>query len=220
MTQNPWIYWRFFAVSNRKQKEIKMFPFNAHSSRATWEIGSHWKVSRILLVGIPSFRSWYHIHLTELWKEEGPAFSRDKGNISMLRSNYHRKLYQFGKNLATWKLIEIIPFVSCEPHLPLHNFYQKVGRKQEYKKPQTNTVSLVNQNVKAWVATNRTGDEKVKIKQELGFFILWEATNIRLLSILHWNLHQWSQSRFLLWWVFWSFIAHEHIVLIYFCAAQ
>lgn len=103
---------------------------------------------------------------------EEPAFSRDKGNISMLRPNCHRKLYQLDKNLAAWELIETIPFVSCEPHLPLHDFYREAGRNQGQKKPQTNTVSLVYQSGKASVATNRTGDEKVKIKQELFFFIL------------------------------------------------
>lgn len=39
---------------------------------------------------------------------------------------------------------------------------------------------------KAWVATNRTGDQKVEIKQD---FFIWEATNIRLLSMLHQTLH-------------------------------
>lgn len=59
--------------------------------------------------------------------EREPAFLRVKGNISMLVPNYHRRLYQLGKNLATWKVMEIIPFVSYEPHLTLHNFYQEIG---------------------------------------------------------------------------------------------
>lgn len=66
--------------------------------------------------------------------EREPAFLRDKGNISMFMSNCNRKLYQLGKNLATWKLMEIIPFVSCEPHLIKHNFYQEVGEKFKIEK--------------------------------------------------------------------------------------
>lgn len=67
--------------------------------------------------------------------ERETGFLRDKGNISMLMLNYKRKLYQLGKNLATWKLMEIIPFASCEPHLTMHNFYQEIGRKLKIEKP-------------------------------------------------------------------------------------
>lgn len=67
--------------------------------------------------------------------EREPAFLRDKGNISMLVPNFHRKLYQLGKNLATWKMMEIIPFVSCEPHLTLHDFYKRLVGIKNRKNP-------------------------------------------------------------------------------------
>lgn len=59
--------------------------------------------------------------------EREPAFLRDKGKISVPMLSYHRKSYQLGKNLGTWKLMEIMPSLSCKPHLTLHNFYQEVG---------------------------------------------------------------------------------------------
>lgn len=58
---------------------------------------------------------------------EERAFQRAKCNISMLVPDCHRRLYQLGKNLASWKLIELLPLISCEPHLALYNFHQEVS---------------------------------------------------------------------------------------------